>query len=184
MNNAALKRNDLPNYCYEDYKHWEGRWELIEGIPFAMVPAPTKKHQRLSLNIAAQLDAQLGKCPKCTTYLPIDWLINEHTVVQPDVLVVCGDPGDDEVKLTTTPELVFEVLSPSSVHKDRVIKYRLYEQAGVKYYGLVDPETDSVEIFTLDQDKFKQSGNFADGRVEFDLGFCRVDLDFGRVFAG
>jgi len=56
MRYSTLKIEDLPHYTYDDYVQWEGRWEIINGIPYAMVPAPGRKHQRLSVKIAAQLE--------------------------------------------------------------------------------------------------------------------------------
>ncbi|NPA51584.1 MAG: Uma2 family endonuclease, partial [Aquificae bacterium] len=49
----------LPHYTYEDYKNWEGRWELIDGVPYAMSPAPAPKHQIVSNKIATQLEINL-----------------------------------------------------------------------------------------------------------------------------
>ncbi|MCK4762049.1 MAG: Uma2 family endonuclease [Candidatus Aminicenantes bacterium] len=185
MGLAMLKMEDFPHYTYDDYLEWEGRWELISGIPYAMVPAPAKKHQRVSLKIASQLDSLLDHCEKCVTYLPIDWQIDEFTVVQPDVLVVCGD-NLDETKLSITPVLVFEILSPSTHRKDRVVKYRLYENAGVKYYCIVDPETRSADVFQLKsgdkEKKYREEGDFREGKMVFDLGSCSTAFDFGKIF--
>jgi hypothetical protein len=71
------------------YKNWEGRWELIRGIPYAMSPAPSIKHQRISNNIAWQLKSLLMNCSECQALLPVDWKIDEKTTVQPDNLVIC-----------------------------------------------------------------------------------------------
>lgn len=184
MGSAMLNAEDLPHYTYDDYVEWEGSWELISGIPYAMVPAPAKKHQRMNLKIAAQLDSLLEDCEKCTTYLPIDWQIDEFTVVQPDVLVVCGD-NPDETKLSITPVLVFEIISPSTDRKDRVIKYKLYEEAGVKYYCIVDPEIKSAEIFELGrrekENKYREKGEFRDGKISFDLETCIISFDFNKI---
>lgn len=64
----------LPHYTYEEYCLWEGRWELIEGIPYARSPAPTPRHQWLVLNIAYELKATLKKsnCKNCEVYDFID----------------------------------------------------------------------------------------------------------------
>jgi Uma2 family endonuclease len=181
MGLAALKTEDLPHYTYEDYAQWEGRWEIIHGIPYAMVPAPAMNHQRISNKIAFQLEALLQDCPKCNAYLPVDWLITEDTVVQPDNIVVCGDYIEEE-KLTIPPVLVFEILSPSTTRKDRVIKYMLYQEAGVKYYCIVDPENKSAEVFTLKTEKFEQIKNLQDGKMRFDLGPCTIAFDFATIF--
>ena len=85
----ALSLDMLPRYTYDDYCHWTDRWELIDGVPYAMSPLPTVRHQRISMKLAALLDRELGSCQHCHASLPIDWKITEDTVVQPDVLVAC-----------------------------------------------------------------------------------------------
>ncbi|MCK4766583.1 MAG: Uma2 family endonuclease [Candidatus Aminicenantes bacterium] len=181
MGLPALQIEDLPHYTYDDYVNWEGRWELIHGIPYAMVPAPRKKHQRISHKIAFQLESLLENCPRCDAYLPVDWQIAEDTVVQPDNLVVCDESIEGE-KLEETPVLVFEILSPSTGRKDRVLKYRLYREAGVKYFCIVDPETKSADVFTLKSSEYEKTEDFQDGKVIFDLGPCKIAFDFNEIF--
>ncbi|MCK4765415.1 MAG: Uma2 family endonuclease [Candidatus Aminicenantes bacterium] len=183
MSLPALKTEDLPHYTYDDYVQWEGRWELIRGVPFAMAPQPRIKHQRICGNIYWLLRELLGNCPKCEVLWPVDWPVTEDTVVQPDMLIICSDSENIGVeKLEVTPVVVFEVLSPSSSRKDRVIKYRLYEAAGVKYYCIVDPETDSADVFVLQKDKYRGAEEFKEERLPFNLGPCEIEFDFGRVF--
>ena len=183
MSAVALQMEDLPHYTYDDYIQWEGSWELIRGIPFAMTPAPAIKHQDICVEIVFQLKSLLIDCPKYKVLLPVDWQITEDTVVQPDVLVVCADPGDLEgEKLEIPPVLVFEVLSPSTIRKDRILKYQLYEQAGVKYYCIVDPGTKSADVFALQKEKYHETGVFKDGKMHFDLGPCKIQLDSQYTF--
>ncbi len=87
----ALKKEHLPHYTYDDYCRWEGNWELIEGVPYAMSPLPTSKHQRLAGKLYSQLDGKLQQCKHCEVSLPVDWKIGEATVVQPDLFVACFD---------------------------------------------------------------------------------------------
>jgi Uma2 family endonuclease len=179
--NRGLTEEDLPHYTYEDYVQWEGRWELIKGIPYAMVPMPALRHQELCQNIAVQLVQALQDCQYCKAYLPVDWQIDEDTVVQPDNLVVCGKDIGGE-KLTETPVLVFEILSPSTTRKDRFIKFALYEHEGVKYYCIVDPESSSVEVFELIDKKYQKRGTYTRGKMTFDIGKCSIDFDFDKLF--
>jgi Uma2 family endonuclease len=181
MNLAALPLEDLPHYTYDDYAQWEGRWEIIKGIPYAMVPMPAIKNQDISSKIHVQLYLLLKNCKKCKAMLPVDWQITKDTVVQPDNLVVCGDNSDDKM-LLIPPVLVFEILSPSTGRKDRVIKYQLYREAGVKYYCIVDPETKSVDIFELQGSKYRETENFKEGKIMFDLGPCTIAFDFNEIF--
>jgi hypothetical protein len=81
----------LPHYTYSDYLHWEGKWEVIEGIPYAMSPAPVPAHQRISSNLSIEFGNPLKQCNKCNIYQPIDYLISEDTILQPDLLIVCGE---------------------------------------------------------------------------------------------
>ena len=81
----------LPNYTYEEYCQWEGQWELIEGIPYAMSPLPIPVHQTVNGNLYANFKEALKmSCKKCKAYLPIDWKIKESIILQPDLLVVCN----------------------------------------------------------------------------------------------
>jgi len=179
---TALQAEDFPHYYYEDYAQWEGQWELIEGIPFAMTPAPVLDHQRVCKKIIRQLDELLENCNQCEAFLPVDWQITADTVVQPDILVVCGDKLDG-VKLEKIPVLIFEVLSTSTSRKDKIVKYRLYENAGVKYYCIVDPKNKSAEVYELQPDAFREAENFAAGKMLFHLGPCRIRFDFNDIFS-
>lgn len=181
---TALKLEDLPHYTYDDYVQWEGRWELIHGIPYAMVPMPKIKHQRMSGKIYRYLSELLDNCRECEVLLPVDWQIYEDTVVQPDVLVVSSGSIEnmDEEKLSVPPVMVFEVLSPSTARKDRFVKYKLYEDQGVKYYCIVDPDTKSAEVFELNRESFQKKEPFKDGKMVFELGKCEIEFDFGKVF--
>ena len=129
----------LPHYTYEDLCNWEGRWELIDGIPYAMSPMPIPKHQYIAANLAAEFRILMKKCKPCKAYLPLDYVIENDIVVEPDLLIVCG-----EIKkkfLDFTPALVAEILSPSTALKDRHTKFGLYEEQGVKYYLIISPDT-------------------------------------------
>ncbi len=181
MGLTALRMEDLPHYTYDDYVQWEGKWEIIKGIAYAMGPMPAKKHQRVSQKIAFQLERLLADCHRCDAYLPVDWQISEDTVVQPDNLVVCDESIEGD-KIIETPVLVFEILSSSTACKDRGLKYQLYQDAGVTYYCIVDPETKSVEVYVLKDQKYSQEETSQEGKMTFDLGPCTIDFDFGEIF--
>ncbi len=181
MSAVALKREDLPHYTYDDYVQWEGKWEIIHGIPYAMTPSPKKKHQWISSRISRQLHNQLNHCEECDILMPVDWPITEDTVVQPDILVVCGESLEG-AKLENTPLVIFEILSPSTSKKDRGLKYELYQNAGVKYYCIVDPETLSIEAYVLQQDRYSRADGSTGQGISFDLETCQVYLDLETLF--
>ena len=182
-NVPVLQEEDLPHYTYDDYVCWEGRWEIIHGIPYAMTPSPPIEHQDLCGDIYVQLKTLLKNCPKCKPLLPVDWQISEDIIVQPDVMVVCGEREKIIGKtLSIPPVLIFEILSPSTRRKDKVLKYRLYQEAGVKYYCIVDPETSITEIFQLIADKYRGKDDTPEEKLTFDLGPCRIDFDFAEIF--
>ncbi len=178
---SALKL--LPHYTYDDYRIWEGKWEIIEGIPYAMSPAPVPKHQRISNSLGAIFFVALkGKvCKNCVASDPIDYLIAENTVVQPDLLVYCGETS--KPYLDFTPKLVAEILSPSTAMKDRHTKFNLYEKAGVTWYLLVHPETEVVQVYELENGEYnlKVEGHAFNYSFELDGG-CRVEVDFGEIW--
>lgn len=178
---AAIKLEDLPHYTYEDYKEWEGRWEIIGGVAYAMSPAPASRHQRISQQIAFELGKKLENCKRCKAYLPVDWVIAEDTIVQPDNLVVC-DEEPWTTKLKTTPSIIFEVISRSSAHKDRAVKYSLYEEAGVKYYILVYPSSETATLFYLRNGKFLEVGEFKNETYSFVIADCEFEFDFGGLW--
>jgi len=182
MGLAPLKIEDLPHYTYEDYTRWEGRWEIINGIPYAMTPAPNLKHQRISQKIAAHLEELLKNSKSCHALLPVDWKVAEDTIVQPDNMVVCGQDFGDKY-LSIAPVLVFEILSTSTGRKDRVLKYRLYQAAGVKYHCIIDPETSSATVFQLVGKKYEDSRDFQENKMTFILGPCTIEFDFSKVLS-
>lgn len=139
----------LPHYTYQDYLEWEGRWEIIEGIPYAMSPAPMPRHQRIAANIKAEFvyGVRESDCKHCHVYDFIDFKPQEDIVVQPDALIVCGEI--EKNYLDFPPALVVEILSPSTALKDRNNKYLIYEAQKIPYYLIIDPDTNTIEIFKL-----------------------------------
>lgn len=171
----------LADYTYEDYINWSGDWELIYGIAYAMAPAPTISHQRVSQKIAYLLEEALKGCEFCTPLLPIDWKISENTVVEPDNLVIYHSPNSNSY-ISQAPELIFEVLSKSTAKRDLTLKYNLYQNEGVKYYIVVNPFDKVAKIFYLKDGKYIKLLDTDSQEVEFELSRCRFKFDFSKVF--
>jgi Uma2 family endonuclease len=176
-----MKEEYLPHYTYDDYVLWEGEWELIDGIAYAMSPAPTVTHQEINLNIASSLKEILKKCKKCKVLPEVDWKTSEDTVVQPDTLVVCNLVNKDAY-LSQTPEIIFEVLSPSTKKKDRNLKFHLYASEGVKYYIMVDPAGMFAEVYKLDGSIYRMVGEYKTEDYTFDIEECSFTFAFEKVF--
>jgi Uma2 family endonuclease len=171
----------LPHYTTEDWRHWEGKWELIDGHPIAMSPTPVPEHQRVAAELRTEFILSLRKsgCKKCKAYDPIDYIISEDTILVPDILIACG-----EIKkkyLDFPPRLVVEILSPSTALRDRNIKYQLYEQQGVKYYLLVDIDVQKIEVYELADGKYSLWENNIDQPFELEND-CRISPDFSAIF--
>ena len=178
----ALKEEYLPKYDKSDYETWEGNWELISGIPFAMAPAPGWYHQELNWKICAHIQNALNGCKNCKVNMPVNWLISPNTIVQPDVVVVCK-PFEEGIYLKKTPEIIFEILSQSTSDRDVGLKYELYQNNGVKYYVIVHPIEKFVEIFTLGPDnQYSSAGRISLENFHFDISGCSFDMEFGEIW--
>ena len=175
-----LTEQELPCYTWSDYQQWEGRWELIHGIPYAMSPAPAYLHQRISQKIARLLDEALDDCPHCQALLPVDWRIADDTVVQPDNMVICHQP--EQAFLTKAPALIFEVLSPSTSRKDRITKFNLYQEEGVEYYCIVDPNNRTAKVYALREGRYVKQVDATDESVTFSLRHCEFTFNFSRIW--
>ncbi|WOE69172.1 Uma2 family endonuclease [Hydrogenimonas thermophila] len=175
----SIKLEDI-NYTYDDYKLWEGDWELIEGIPFALSPSPICKHQSILVSISSFLLGQLEECHNCEVLGRIDYKISERTVVRPDVVLVCNEKN--EAYLTKAPEIIVEIISKSTAKKDEVYKFDLYETEKVKYYIIVYPDDLRAKIYKHNGEKYIKEGDFFDESYFFEETTCKVNLDFKKVF--
>ena len=167
----------LPHYTYEDYCNWEGRWEIIDGIPFAMSPAPTLRHQMLVINIASEFRSSIkkSKCKKCKVYDFIDVKISDDTILQPDCSIICKPTNKKFLDFPSA--LVVEILSPATVLKDRHTKFSLYENFGIKYYVIVDEQKEELEIYCLENSKYILQKNSPDTPFTFSLDDdCKIDV--------
>lgn len=155
MSPFARKIED--RYTYKEYLKWEsGRCELIDGIVYDMTPAPSRLHQKISIDLATNIYNQLvGKL--CEVYVaPFDVRLpdnkevaNENivTVVQPDIVVVCDSEKLDDLGCLGAPDMVIEILSPSTAAKDLQSKRDLYERHGVKEYWIVHPTDKIIMVY-------------------------------------
>jgi Uma2 family endonuclease len=147
---------------YADYLTWndDERWEVLEGEPVSMSPAPNTNHQRIILNLAVIFRKQF-KGKTCEAFIaPFDVRLrhkNENNyeitnVVQPDITVVCDKKKIDDKGCIGSPDLVLEILSPFTRDKDLKRKFVLYQKYGIKEYWIVDPDKNTVAVYFLSQE--------------------------------
>ncbi|MEX2445132.1 MAG: Uma2 family endonuclease [Alkalispirochaeta sp.] len=156
-------------YSWTDYLAWpEGeRYELIDGVAYAMSPAPRRRHQETSRAIFRQMDSSLAGKPCQVYFAPFDVKLSADeddevpTVVQPDITVTCDRAKLTEQGMTGPPDLVVEIVSPESGLIDRRRKFALYERFGVSEYWIVDQDEQVVEVYRLDNGGwYRRSGVF------------------------
>jgi Uma2 family endonuclease len=156
----GLPRRDIEYHTYADYCSWpdDVRYELIDGVAYAMGPAPVRRHQGMLLELARQVANILDGSP-CRPYIaPFDVRLPKtdeidndvDTVVQPDLVVICDRAKLDDKGCRGAPDWVVEVLSPSTAGHDQILKRALYQRVGVREYWLVHPVDRIVTIYTLD----------------------------------
>lgn len=147
-------------YTFADYLAWEndGRIEIMDGQLIMMAP-PSRLHQKISGEIFRQL-ANFLEGKKCEVYaapfavrlfedegnLPED----VQTVFEPDISVVCDKNKLDERGCKGAPDMIVEILSPSTAKHDLFYKMRRYGLAGVKEYWVVSPKEQTVQVFLLE----------------------------------
>ncbi len=176
---GALKLEDL-NYTYDDYKFWQGDWELFGGVPLAMSPAPMRKHQSIASEIIRQFANQLDDCPLCEVLGEVDYKVSEDTILRPDIVLTCNETHD--TYLTKAPQIIVEILSKSTAKRDEVYKFALYEAQKVNYYILIYPDDLVAKVFKLDDKKYDKQGDFTLERYTFEETTCKVSLDFEKIF--
>lgn len=147
-------------YTYADLLAWDDgkRYELYDGRPVALA-SPTDVHQMISGELFRQLANYLvGK--RCKVFsAPFDIRLfeqdgdgpeNVDTVLQPDILVVCDRDKITQKGIRGAPDFVIEITSPTTARYDKLMKFNLYQRAGVREYWIVDPDTCTVSVYVLE----------------------------------
>jgi Uma2 family endonuclease len=158
-------------WTYEDWLKLPDdgyRYEVINGALY-MTPLPRPRHQRVSFRLARRLsdfaeEHHLGE----VLVAPVGVrLPNQPVPFQPDILFIRAERLDiiGEENVEGVPDLIVEVLSPSNWLYDRREKMKVYEEAGVPEYWIVDPRTRTVEIYVLEEGAFLQVGQYGPGEV-------------------
>jgi Uma2 family endonuclease len=156
----VLPREKSKTYSYAEYKYWpeSEQWEIIDGEPFDMSPAPGMTHQKVSGKIFQLLANYLDSKPCLVFSAPFDVFFpaedqpeeEVNNIVQPDLSVICDESKLSEKGCTGAPDIVIEIISPSTASHDQIRKLRLYEKSGVREYWIFHPVDKIVWKYILD----------------------------------
>lgn len=141
-------------YTVDDiYALPEGRRaELIDGELYDMSP-PSTKHQRIVMNLSAEIRNYIkekhGLCEVFPAPFAVFLNADDHTYVEPDISVICDRDKLDEMGCRGAPDWIIEVVSPSDPGRDYVKKLKLYSEAGVREYWIVDPLKEYILIYNF-----------------------------------
>lgn len=180
-------------YTYADYLTWQfdEMVELIRGKVFRVPPAPSRRHQEVSMKLQNSIFNAIKENP-CRVYTALFdvklRLADESdfsTVVQPDICVICDLEKLTPQGCTGAPDWVIEILSPSTSSKDLNEKFDLYQHAGVREYWIVQPQDYTAQIYFLNESGAYESIRqrlFSETDVVHSVVFPEVEIDLGYIF--
>jgi Uma2 family endonuclease len=185
---TKLSQLDLnAEYSDVDYFAWQlsEAVELIKGKIFPMSPAPNVKHQRISRDLSYIINT-FFRYKSCELFIaPFDVHLSSngsHSVVQPDLCVVC-----DKQKLTTqacvgAPDWIIEILSEGNSKKEIRLKYQLYEESGVSEYWLVYPYEQVISQFFLNGSNYVLKSTYAEDEIAIPILFPDLKINLAEIF--
>jgi len=178
MTSAAVPTR---KYTVADWKRLPDRprFELIDG-DLTMQAQPTPVHQEVGLRLGAQLVMYLnGKRCRAMHDTSVYLSENDQTVFAPDLMVVCDPSKIKENYVFGAPDLVVEILSPSTAKIDKTLKLKRYQQAGVREYWIVDPKHQLIDVYLWDNGPVPAHTYARDDRLHVGvLDDCEIDLSF------
>lgn len=192
--------NPTQVYLYADYLTWQftETVELFKGIVFPMA-APNVRHQTVSWRLTRFMSNAFYQHPCQAFAAPFDVRLFDrfkspkfdgdvYTVVQPDLCVICDETKLDERGCLGVPDLIIEILSPGNTKKERCDvslknKFRLYEEAGVLEYWLVEPNDKAVFVYVMRNDEYIGLRPQTDDDTLISPTFPQLAVDLAEVFA-
>lgn len=180
-------------YTFADYLTWpdDERWEILDGTP-CMMTAPAWQHQAISSSLTAQFYNYLSGRNSCRVFassfdlrLPVVEKEKDEditNVFQPDIILIC-DPSK-LIGYCGVPSLVIEISSPSTGKIDKLVKFNIYEKAGVPEYWIVEPDAKIISVFQLVNGNYGRPMVYSEeDSISIDM-FPDLVIDLGRVFEG
>ncbi|GAB2581919.1 Uma2 family endonuclease [Spirosoma areae] len=163
-------------YTYADYLKWQfdESVELIKGKLYRMSPAPRRAHQLAVSHLLVDISLHFSD-KRCEIYTaPFDVRLpvrNErkpdqlHTVVQPDICIICDATKLDDAGCLGAPDWVIEITSPRTAKKDFSEKFNLYEESGVREYWIVQPKEKAVNVYVLENGQYALVDVYESGEI-------------------
>ncbi len=154
---------------YDDYRNTPGdeRWELLDG-ELVMAPSPNVPHQDISGSLFVLLKLFVDRTGLGRVFhAPLDVVLSTTSVVQPDLLFISNERDQilTEANIQGAPDLVVEVLSPSTTSRDWRIKLDLYAQHGVREYWVVDPDGQRIWVMVGNEGALNEVANYGRGDI-------------------
>ena len=185
-----------PGYTYADYLSWmdQQRRELINGVAYKLMSAPSRLHAAISSELLAIFKWFVKKRKgKCKVYhAPFDVRLPKNgetanekidTVVQPDICVICDESKLDDAGCIGAPDLIVEVQSPSTAQRDLREKFDLYEQSGVREYWVVYPSDKGLTVYILQENGKYDNGTTYEFTGKVPVGiFDGLEIDLQELF--
>jgi len=175
-------------YTYDEVQYWltdNRRWELIDGIPLLMA-SPAIDHQLISTTLTLLFGNYL-KGKECQLILPVDTVLSygegSDTYVIPDLVVLCNRNKVKKGRIFGAPDLIIEILSPSTSSRDKIEKRLKYQEAGVKEYWIVDLKNETIEVILATADKDFNNTFYGKGDSIKVSIFTNLEINVADVFA-
>ena len=178
--------NTKTRLTYADYLETsdDGRYELLNG-ELILSPSPKEIHQYTSSMLHLKFGTHARKNNLGKVYFsPFDVVLSDTDVVQPDLLFVSNERADmiNHDNVRGAPDLVVEILSPTTADRDRTIKLDLYAAHGVKEYWMVDPESRTVMVLLRGESRFEVSGIYGEGQTLSSPTLEGFSVALGEIF--
>ncbi|WP_339252944.1 Uma2 family endonuclease [Sporosarcina sp. FSL W8-0480] len=174
-------------FTITDIERRDGRWELIDGVPYNMTPAPSTAHRRIVGELFFALRTHFGNNSASVFVAPYNVQLDEndmYTVVQPDISVFCNKQNLHPNRAIGAADLVVEVLSPLTALKDRREKFTLFERSKVKEYWIADPLNYTIEVYGLSDCRYTKRRVFGVDHTLHSFIFSELSIEMNSILQG